>query len=205
MRKRTILLAALGSLAIAAIAAQAQVPGVNSALNTVFTLAYDNSTMKPTYSATGTQTVAASATDVCTLTGSATKNVRVRRVIVSGLALAVISEPVSVVKRSTATAGATSAALTMVPYDSSNAAATAFAERWTGNGTVGTLVGVLADVYYTTGNYTTGVGAPAQEFTFGELGQPVVLRGAAQTLAVNLSGITWASGALTCTFEWTEE
>jgi len=205
MKFRTLLVAGIASLLTAVVVSQAQVPGVNSALNTVFTLAYDNSTMKPTYSASGRATLVASATDVCTLTGSTTKNIRVRRVLFSGLATAVIAEPVSIVKRSTVTTGANSALITMVPYDSSNSAATAVAETWSGNGTLGTLVGALADVYYVSGNFTTGVGGEPIEFKFGELGQPVVLRGAAQEIAVNLSGITWASGVANCVFEWTEE
>lgn len=39
---------------------------------------------------------------------------------------------------------------------------------------------------------------------FGKLGQPIVLRGVAQSVAINLSGIT-LTGTVSCTFEWTEE
>ncbi len=85
MKLRTILLSGLAALVATTLALQAQVPGVNSTLNTVFTLAYDNSTMKQTYSAAGvvTSTMTASG-EVCAISGSATKNVRVRRVIIGG-------------------------------------------------------------------------------------------------------------------------
>ena len=105
MKLRTLLIASAASLVTAVLAVQAQVPGVNSTLNSVFTLAYDNSTMKPTYSASGVVTPVASATDICTLQGSATKNIRVRRVLVAGIGFAVNAEPVSIVKRSTADTG----------------------------------------------------------------------------------------------------
>ena len=72
MNLRTKLLCGFAALLTAALAAQAQVPGVNSTLQTVFTLAYDNSTMKQTFSSSKTFVPAAAATDVCTLNGSAT-------------------------------------------------------------------------------------------------------------------------------------
>ena len=206
MRLRTLFLSALAVVATATLALQAQVPGVNSTLQSVFTLAYDNSTMKPTFSANGTLAAAASATDICVLSGSATKTVKVRRVYFTGNATAVSSLAVAVVKRSTAASGGTSTVLTQVPYDSQNGAGTvAVAETFTANPTVGTLVGVLADVYYTYNNLTTGVGQGPYTFTFGQLGQPVVLRGVAQSIAVNLGGATVAGGVITCGFEWTED
>jgi hypothetical protein len=51
---------------------------------------------------------------------------------------------------------------------------------------------------------TTGLGSGVT-FVFGQLGQPVVLRGIAQSIAVNLLGLTVSGAQLNCTFEWTEE
>lgn len=205
MRLRTKLLYGALCLLTGALAAQAQVPGVNSALQSVFTLAYDNSTMKPTYSATTPVfTLASAATDVCSLQGSATKRVKIRRIIVGGAATAVASDPAEIIKRSTAGTGGTQVLDTMVPYDASSAAATALAEHFTANVTVGTVVGVIQTQWLTFANLTTGVGTPVV-FTFGELGQPLVLRSAAQNVTVNLNGATFAGGVLTCTFEWTED
>ena len=205
MKYRTIILGLFGAAGIAALAAQAQVPGVNSTLNTVFTLAYDNSTSKPTYSATiANVTPAAAANDVCTITGSATTTVRIRRVIFSGRADAVMTDPVGIVKRSAATTGGTSVLMTNVPHDSGSSAATAVTEYYTANGAIGAIVGAVADVYVQFANATTGLGSQ-YVFKFGELGSPLVLRGAAQQLAVNLGGLTYTSGSIACTFEWTED
>lgn len=203
MNLRTKLLLGFAAIATSVLAAQAQVPGVNSALQSVFTLAYDNSTMKPTYSATLTGiTAVASQTDQCTLTGSATRRVKVRRIIFTNLPTVAVTEPIAIVKRSSATTGAGSA-LPTVPYDSANAATTvSLAETWTAAPTVGTLVGVLADVIV--GFPVSTTAATPYTFEFGRLGQPIVLRGIAQSVSVNLSGTTF-TGTVGCTFEWTED
>ncbi len=203
MQKRTILLSALAALVTSALVVQAQVPGVNSTLNSVFTLAYDNSTMKPTYAASVTgATAVASQTDMCSMTGSATRTIKVRRIFFTNYPTTAYAEPVAVVKRSTATTGA-GLAIAKVAYDSNNATSTvALAEVWTAAPTVGTLVGVLADISFAFGVANTQ-STPAL-FEFGRLGQPIVLRGVAQQVAVNLSGIT-LTGTVGCTFEWTED
>lgn len=207
MKLRTLLAVGFASLLTAVLAAQAQVPGVNSTLQSVFTLAYDNSTMKQTFSAASPGfTIPATAQDICTLTGSATKNIRIRRIIISAKNADLQSDPVAIIKRSTNTTGGVSVLTTKVPYDSANAAATAVAEYYTtsSGSTAGTLVGVLADILVPFGNLTTGLVVPTT-FEFGKLGQPIVLRGAAQQVAVNLSNLTYTTGTMTCTFEWTEE
>ncbi len=210
MKLRTILLSAAAGLLTGMLAAQAQVPGVNSTLNSVFTLAYDNSTMKQTYSATVAGVVATPAPgDVCSLYGSATKNIRLRRVIFSALVSGALAmDPVAVVKRSSIAIGGTlftTMPFTATPYDSSNAAATATVEAYsTVPTTTGTLVGVLADIYITLPGATTSVVQTGPTvFEFGKLGQPIVLRGVAEHVDVNNAfglGTTQA-----CTFEWTEE
>lgn len=214
MRYRSLIAASVAALISAGLVAQAQVPGVNSTLQAVFNLVYDNSTMKPTYSATRLVTPAASATDICVLGGSATKNIRLRRIIFSGHISGgntAVTEPVAILKRSTlGGAGGTGAAITIVPYDTTNSltpavanSGTAFAEVYTANmTTLGTLVGALQDVYLPFAA-ATAVAIP-YTFEFGELGSPVVLRGTAQNVAVNLNGIT-INGLISCTFEWTEE
>lgn len=203
---KTLLIASTAALLSAVLAIQAQVPGVNSTLNSVFTLAYDNSTMKQSFSASNVVTIASSPSDVCVLQGSATKNVRVRRVILSGNATAVGSVTVAIEKRSTAPTGGTVATPTIGPHDSSNAAGTAVMETFTANPTtLGTGVAILAEQFVFFGNLTTGVANGIKEFTFGQLAQPVVLRGVAQGVAVHLGGVTVAGGVLACTFEWTEE
>ena len=204
MRYRSVLLAAAASILTGVLVVQAQVPGVNSTLATVFTLAYDNSTMKSTYSASVGFVPAASATDICTISGSATKNVRVRRVTLTGVGDAVQNRAIAFNKRSTANSGGTSTTPTVVPYDSAFSAGTAVVRAYTANPTTGTLVGMVADPLVLFGNLTTGP-ATTYEAKFGELGSPIVLRGVAQSLAVNLNGATVTTPVVTCTIEWTEE
>lgn len=202
---RTMLLMAVSSLVTGVLIAQAQVPGVNSTLNSVFTLAYDLSTMKPSYTSTADEfTVASVATDVCTLAGSATKLIKVRKVFVAGWATTAGSEPVELIKRSAAATTGISVVDPVISLDSANAAGTASAEHYTTNPTVGTPVGPIYQVPLTYANLTTGT-ASGIIFELGTRVQPVVLRGIAQNLAVNLLGITPSGAKLTCVFEWTEE
>ena len=203
MKLRPVLLAVAASLLTGVLVSQAQVPGINSTLQSVFTLAYDQSTMKPTYSSSVSGiSPASAASDVCALSGSATKTIKVRRIIFTGTTPSIaVAEPVTILKRSTVYAGAGSSPAE-VPYDSGSSAATAVAEVWTANPTVGTLVGVIADIMVP---FTAATAAtPATTFEFGRLGSPLVLRGVAQSVAISLSGVT-ITGTVGCTFEWTED
>lgn len=208
MKLKTALLAGALAVVTTALVVQAQVPGVNSTLNSVFTLAYDNSTMKPTYSKMTeyVSAVAGGATDTCTITGSATKTVKVRRIYFGMVATTAITDPVAILKRSTANSGGTATVDTPVPHDSNNSAATATVKFYTANPTTGTLVGVILDPLVSVGNLTTG-GAQAtpSQFMFGQLGQPIVLRGTSQVLAVNLNSFGYSGNLTTCGFEWTED
>ena len=207
MKLRTALLCALASLLTGVLVSQAQVPGVNSTLNSVFTLAYDNSTMKPTYSASNAGvTTTSNGGDVCSLYGSATKTVKVRRVLFGGVTAALQTDPVSIIKRSTLNNGGTvGAPMVVTAYDTSNTASTAITDIYTvAPTTQGTFIGVLVDKFITLNGATTAVAAiPVTEFTFGALGQPVVLRGVLQSVSVNTAGL--AGFNMSCTFEWTEE
>lgn len=144
-------------------------------------------------------TTAATATDVVTLTGSATRVVRVEAVVVSGIATAATNARVALVKRSTADTGGTSAGLTEVPLDSTSVAASATGLSYTANPTTGNTVGTIDERRITFGTATTE-GLPAV-FVFA---RPVVLRGTGEVLAVNLAGVTITGGSLNATFYWSE-
>ena len=207
MKFRTVLFAALASLVTAAIVAQAQVPGVNSTLQSVFTLAYDQSTMKRTYSATMTfAPTAVSGTDICNLTGSAAATVKVRRILFTGQSTTAQTDPIAIIKRSTANSGGTSVSPAVTPYDANSTASAAVFSVYTANPTTGTTVGVIADPLFSFGNLTTG-GAQLIDsgLIFGQLGSPIVLRGVAQSVSVNLNGASFAGLRANCTFEWTED
>lgn len=211
--KRTTLAALVGvGLVSSLLSAQGQVPGVNSTLNSVFNLVYDNSTMKPTYMASSPPiTPVASTQDICSISGSATKTVKVRRIVISAVgAASPVTEPLVFIKRSTAYTAGAGTAIAQVPYDSvnsltgsaSNAGTVGMLEAWTSNPTSGTVVGAVLETLFFIG--ATAATGHEYRFDYGVLGSPIVLRGVAQNLGVNFAGNT-ISGAITCNFEWTEE
>ena len=164
-----------------------------------------------TYSSTSVNfTPAATATDVFTLTGSATKNIRIRRIVVDGIKTATSHEVVQVIKRSTANSGGTSTTPAAVPHDSTNAAATAVARAYTANPTLGTAVGTMLAkrvVFKATtpaNAQSVGAGNIFDE-RFGDTNQAIFLRGTGEVLAVNLNGVTLTGGSITVTIEWSEE
>jgi hypothetical protein len=160
---------------------------------------------KASYSMAATVTLAATATDVFTITGSASKTIRITQIQVSGIATTAISPIVVLAKRSTANTAGTSTAMTAVPHDSSSAAATATGLAYTANPTLGNLVGNIRSdrIVFP---LTTVAGSGPQIWTFGERpSQAIVLRGTSQVLAVNLSSTTVTGGSISCDIEWTEE
>lgn len=159
-----------------------------------------------TYSASVTVATAATATDVVTLTGSASKTIRITEVRVSGIATTAITTPVLLIKRSAANTGGTSTALTAVPHDSTNAAATATGLAYTVNPTgLGAAVGTVRNDRISFALTATASAGP-DVWDFGNRpSQALVLRGTSQVLAVNLNGVTVTGGSLSVDIEWTEE
>lgn len=150
----------------------------------------------------------AAATDVFTLNGSATTTVRILQVTVSGTATATTAIDLSLIKRPALDTGGTSSAPTIHLFDSNNAAATATATQYSVN--PATLGGGTPAVLDTRRFTVTTVATPAIPiiqlvWNFGLSGQAVVLRGAAQQLALNLGGATIAGLLLTVCVIWTEE
>jgi hypothetical protein len=162
--------------------------------------------------------IATTPTDIVTITGSATKVVKVRKVHISGIATIGAQIDVFLIKRSSANSGGTAVTVNKVPYDSLNAAATATVVYYTANpstlgGTVNagtisqsmlylcpsTVGAASASGPLTSGNYID------IEFKDGDK-QPLTLRGTSEVLAINLNGITVPAGTnLEIDIEWTEE
>ncbi len=166
--------------------------------------------LKPTYSAAiPGMAVVASATQIACLIGSATKTIRVTRVILSGtIATAAAYGSVELVMRSAASTGGSPTVATAVPNDSTDAAASATVNgTYTSNPTQGTAVGPIATQRYSgilTGTVT--LLPPPIIFDFGQ--RPArcpVLRGVAQELGVLLNGFGANASTWDVTFEWTEE
>lgn len=162
----------------------------------------------PTYSAGITALApAASASDIFLITGSATATIRVTRIECSGISTASATPTVALVKRSTANTGGTSTTPTVVPHDSNDVAGTAVVRAYTANPTAGTLVGLLRTARMTTGETASSTNpAVPLVWRFGDFGgRPIVLRGVAQSIAVNGAGNSFAAGtSLNCNIEWNE-
>lgn len=141
--------------------------------------------------------------------GSATKTVRVRRVVITGFTTADVEyETVQCKKTSAAASGGTGTALTQVPMDSAFAAGTlGLCKVYTAGPTQPTAVGVIASREFLAQDTTTaaaGILNQALDFDFRHMGG-VVLRGVAEGLTFNM--LAAPAAALTCCLdvEWTEE
>lgn len=147
----------------------------------------------------------ASVTDLLTVTGSATKTIRIRKIVLQAVAGANQVIDVVLIKRSTADTGGTSTSVTMVPVDSNDAAATAVVTAYTANPTLGTTVGnVDARKAFLPGS-NNGPTEPTI-FDFGDnASKAIVLRGTAEQLAINLNGLNVASDTYNITVDETEE
>lgn len=161
---------------------------------------------KATYSAFSLTTLAAAATDVVTITGSASKTIRITRIQLSGTATAASGTEIRLAKYSTAGSGGAATTRVNIPHDSASAAGSATVKAYTTNQTVGTLVGYLRDQIMT---FTTTAGAIPMvpvvwDFTMRN-SQGIVLRGTGEYAAVHLSGATVTGGILSWDMEWTEE
>lgn len=135
--------------------------------------------------------------------GSGTKTIRVVRASISGTATAATTIDLVMVKRNTGYTGGTFTAMSVVPLDSNNIAATATVNTVATATTGGTLVGF---VHLDKLSLPTSAGpAPPLTYTFStENEQAVVLRGTGQSLEMNVSGVPAGfSGNLN--FCWTEE
>lgn len=164
---------------------------------------------KVTYAAsvTGLAVVATSATDVFTITGSATTTIRITRLEISGQLTTAAAAQIVVLKRSTANSAGTSTAPTVVPHDSASAAAAATLLAYTANPTIGTLVGnIRAEYLFMAAPGTATIGPDKLFLNFGDRpSQAIVLRGIAQVLAINLNSASLTGCVLDINIEWTEE
>lgn len=149
----------------------------------------------------------ASATDIFTITGSATKTVYPLTITVSGLATAAAFVDMYIRKRSTANTAGTSSAPTRVAFSSSNLAVSATVLAYTANPTQGTLVG---DVMMKRVPLLTSGAVPFNPevvFDFRPqmgAGSPVCLNGITEVLALNLNGVTVTGGTFDVSIVWAE-
>ena len=143
--------------------------------------------------------------DIFTITGSATKTIEVLRMTISSIQTAAGTNSWFIAKRSTANSGGTSAAVTAVPHDSNDAAATATVLQYTANPTAGTLVGnIWTGKQHSPTAATIGLPVMLVDFTL-LYGKPIILTGITEVLAWNFAGASLPSGlSCHCVVTWIE-
>jgi hypothetical protein len=172
-----------------------------------WTVVTGDSTLATYVASTKLLSVASVPTDILTIVGSATKKVRITRIIISGQQSGGSNVFFQVIKRSALDTGGTSATVTAVPYDSGDAAATAVVKAYTANPTgLGTAVGNVAGLNLLIPGNTTQSNQPfVMEWGTPQNTKALVLNNATENLAINLNGVTMGGSALDITVEWTEE
>lgn len=146
--------------------------------------------------------------DVFTITGAASKVIRVMCMFISSVQTGSGVIGWQVVKRSTANSGGTSVAVTAVRSDPTDVAPSATVLQYTANPTAGTLIGNAWSGFV--GSPTAGSGMASHvgafvNFTEG-LGKPMILRSTSDVLAWNFGGVALPAGlSVRAGVYWTEE
>lgn len=151
-------------------------------------------------------TPAATPTDVFTITGSATKTIRIKHIKLTGSAGTAGQFVWYLVRRSGANTGGTSTAPTPLKHDSSDAAATAALALYTANPTgLGTTVGNISGVRLFHNVTTAAPDRFIWDFSTRN-DKALVLRGTGDVLAINGNGAALPTGAvLDITVEFEED
>lgn len=160
---------------------------------------------KQTFCASSTFTPAATPTDLVIIEGSATKTVRVLSMKITTTNTAAGSQQFFLIKRSAADTTGTFVAATQVPLDSTNSAGSVNrVGHFTANpGALGAAVGTLntlrvaspAAVPASFAGVKEDAGVEMIDWMINSLlDQPPVLRGVAQTLAINFNGAALVAG-----------
>lgn len=147
-------------------------------------------------------------TDVFNLTGSASKTVRLIRLIVSGLQTTAGNIDMLVIKRSGGTQSAgTSGAASIAASDTNNPTATALVQTYTSNpASVGTSIGnIFAGKIFVPAAATAGSPDKLILDYGNRPAQAQVLRGTSQGISLNLNSVTLTGGSLDIYCEWSEE
>lgn len=148
---------------------------------------------------------ASAPTDLCVISGSATKVVKVVGVRLYANQTTANTNQFFLYKRSTANSGGTTVAISTAAFDTGIPAATASAVRYSANPTLGTTAGrVAVERVFTPASTAIGAGP----FEFGVVSdiKPVILRGTADSLALSYDGVALPTAlTINCSFEFVEE
>ena len=177
--------------------------------------AYTTDSTRPTYRAAASWTpTATAALTVAALKGSASKTVRVTRILLGGTATALSSTLFKLIRVSALGAGGTVVTPTVSKLDTTSGAATAVAEVYTTTAKAAdtTSEGPLSTFQLFQSTVTTPTVAYSDpQMIFPEKGgvggQSIVLRGTSEILAItNFNGGNMAAGSiLAVVFEWVED
>ena len=149
--------------------------------------------------------LAALATDVFTISGSATKTIRINKISFAAIQTTAGQVAILLIRRSTANTAGTSTSPVNVTYDTANVASTAVSLAYTANPTLGTAVGAVYSSRVFVPGAATATDAQGLFLVGGDVGQQYfTLRGVAQQLCINLNGVTLAGGSANISIEWTE-
>lgn len=149
----------------------------------------------------------AAATDILAILGVSNRQVTINRIIVSGIATAAASVPMSVIKRSAPDTGGTSTVLVGVTMDSRDpASAQAVVSAYTANPALGATVGPIASARVILSSTSASVGINPTVFDFERMYKKLpMLVAAGESLCLNYGGTTAAGNLLDISIEWTEE
>lgn len=147
--------------------------------------------------------------DIFTITGSATKLVKVLRMFIATTQTTAGINGWAIVKRSTANTGGTSAAVTAIRSDQNDPAATATVLQYTANPTAGALVGgAWSGFINSPAPATVGIGGLMGAFVDfpDSLGKPITLRSISDVLTWNFGAVALPAGlSVRAGVIWTEE
>lgn len=152
-------------------------------------------------------TPAATATDVLTISGSATKTIRIRQVVISGIASSAGNIPIVIHRRTTDNTGGTSTTPTPAQRDGSDDTATAVVRQYSANpSALGTSLGPIDGGRLAIPTATSGqLDRFVAQYSWLNEKAPT-LRSATDFFAINLNGATLPTGlALDIGIWWTEE
>lgn len=171
--------------------------GQTFAVSTKNPMPVSGNTNVPTYSASNENIQNTGAGDVYIINGSDTKIIRIKGIRVSATANSAAVVTVSLVIRSSAASGGTSSQLTVVRSDQLNPAPTAVVRSYSVSPTPGSAIGAVRSRKIAVGTQGNSATISESLFQFSPYwDQPITLRGASQSLCVNVSaagaGASWA-------------
>lgn len=169
--------------------------------------AIDNLPKFPTYSASTTFTPPSTPTDLCKVSGSATRTIRVTQVMLTSTQSTAGINNFFLVKRSTDDTGGGPMGMPAVAHHSGGPAASASTARYVTNPTLGTLVGIIKTFHVFAPAPASVAAGTVIVWDYDQDGgsYPILLRGTGEVLAVNFNGAALPTGlSVNCNFLWNE-